>query len=519
MKNDIKQYRSHIFFMGLFVFLLHSAKINSVVIGIDTEDLIHSEQNLYGGWLGTGRQGLVFLKYFLGNSHFNPYFSGMMTLVMFALAVSAFFLLWDYVKGGRDGKFGLTAWILGGLMWISHPVLAEQFYFSLQSMEICICFLLTAGALALSRLWVEKRMKGRFLLFPAAVALLLVTFSGYQIFVALYIFGVVTMLLLRTVREFTSEEEFSVKCFWKSIGGYLLLFLAAFVINFTITKLFFSNSDYLQDQILWGRIDFTDNIRNILHHMRQVLTGAGSIFYHWGYGLLCVTSFLLLLRLIWHHRRRGKLRILLLLFVYCAVMLMPFLMTLIMGGAPVIRSQLILPVMTGFLAYLNIALLQQAELPQGRAELCAAAVVVLISAAGGLAQAKTTEALYYTDRCRYEQDVALAETLIKRLKLVNRWNLPVVFVGSIEFEPNNACVEGEIIGRSFFDYDTEVEPLDYWSTRRILGFLHTLGADYEQVPADRMEEALKYSTYMAMWPEENCVEIWDDIVVVKLSDY
>ena len=64
MKNDIKQYRSHIFFMGLFVFLLHSAKINSVVIGIDTEDLIHSEQNLYGGWLGTGRQGLVFLKYF-----------------------------------------------------------------------------------------------------------------------------------------------------------------------------------------------------------------------------------------------------------------------------------------------------------------------------------------------------------------------------------------------------------------------------------------------------------------------
>lgn len=253
--------------------------------------------------------------------------------------------------------------------------------------------------------------------------------------------------------------------------------------------------------------------------MRQVLTGAGSIFYHWGYGLLCVTSFLLLLRLIWHHRGRGKLRILLLLFLYGAVMLMPFLMTLIMGGAPVIRSQLILPVMTGFLAYLNIALLQQAGLPQGRAQLCAAAVVVLISAAGGLAQAKTTEALYYTDRCRYEQDVALAETLIKRLKLVNRWNLPVVFVGSIEFEPNNACVEGEIIGRSFFDYDTEVEPLDYWSTRRILGFLHTLGADYDQVPADRMEEALEYSTYMAMWPEENCVEIWDDIVVVKLSDY
>lgn len=520
LKNYIKNYRSHIFFIVLSVFLLHSAKLNSNVIGIDTEDLIHLGRDFYGGWLATGRQGLVFLKFALGNSYFNPFFSGAMTLVMFALAVFLFFLLWDHVNGGSgERKYGLTAWVLGSILWISHPILAEQFYFSLQSMEICICFVLTAGALYLSLLWVENRTKkARFLLFPAAAALLFITFSGYQVFVALYIFGVVTMLLLQSLKLLTQENAVSARMLWKKIGLYAALFSVSFGVNMVVTKLFFSTSDYLEQQILWGKGVFFDNIRNILHHVRQVLTGADSIFYHWGYGLLCVISFLFLLSVLHRHRGQVKSGLFMILFLYIAVMATPFLMTVIMGGIPVVRSQLILPIMTGFLAYLNITLLRYTKLTNGSAKLCAAALA-LVCAAGSIGQARMTEALYYTDRCRYEQDVAIARQLIKRLKLVNRWNLPVAVVGSLEFEPNNACVKGEIIGISFFDYDTEVEPLDYWSTRRILGFFHTLGAEYEQLHADRMPEALEYSTYMAMWPEDNCIEICDDFVVVKLSDF
>ena len=524
MKNYIKKYCSHIFFIALSVFLLHSAKLNSNVIGIDTEDLIHLGRDFYGGWLATGRQGLVFLKFALGNSYFNPYFAGVMTLVMFALAVSLFFLLWDHVRGGSgEQKYGLTAWILGGILWISHPILVEQFYFSLQSVEICICFALTAVALYLSMLWVENRTdRGHFLLFPAAAVLLFITFSSYQVFVVLYIFGVVTMLLLQSLAALTQGNAIPAKLLWKKIGLYTVLFLVSFGVNMAITKLFFSTSDYLEQQILWGKGEFLDNIRNILHHVRQVLTGADSIFYHWGYGLLCVTSFLLLLLILRRHRVQKKSGLFMIVFLYLAVMVMPFLMTVIMGGTPVVRSQLILPIMTGFLAYLSMTLLRHAEIKKGRAELCAAAVLVLICGAGSIGQAQMTEALYYTDRCRYEQDVAIAQQLIKRLKLVNRWNLPVVVIGSLEFEPNNACVKGEIIGTSFFDYDTEVEPLDYWSTRRILGFFHTLGAEYEQLHADRMPEALEYSTYMAMWPEDNCVELNEDngeFVLIKLSDF
>ena len=521
MKSSMEKYRSHFLGIGLLVFLLHSAKLNSNVIGIDTEDLIHLGRDFYGGWLTTGRQGLVFLKYISGNSSFNPYFAGAMTLILFTLAVAAFFLLWDYVLG-RDGRreYGLTAWLLGGLLWISHPILAEQFYFSLQSMEICLGFVLTAGALYLSRRGVEEKgRKGRFLFSAVAAVLLFVTFSSYQVFVVLYIFGVVTMLFLQSMEALQRDAALSPGVLWQRIGLYLLLFLAAFGVNMAVTRLFFSTSDYLQQQIVWGTGPFTDNIRNIFHHVRQALTGADSIFYHWIYGLLCLSALLQLILVIRRHRDQKRGSLLMIIFLFLAVMAMPFLMTIVVGGTPIVRSQLILPVMTGFLAYLNVVLLRQGVFSEEKASVRAAAVLVLVCLVGGAGQARITEALYYTDRCRYEQDVAVARQLIRELERVNRWNLPVAVVGSLEFEPNNACVQGEIIGKSFFDYDTEVEPLDYWSTRRILGFFHTLGADFEQLPADRMGEALEYSTYMAMWPEYNCIEMSDDFAVIKLSDY
>lgn len=518
--DGIRKYRSHFLIIGLFVMLLHSAKLNSNVIGIDTEDLMHLGNDFYGGWLTTGRQGLVFLKYILGNFSFNPYFTGMMTLILLAVSVSAFLLLWDHVSGrGRKGRYGLTAWSLGGLLWVSHPVLVEQLYFSLQSMEICLCFVLTAGALYLSFLWVEDRKRrGHVFLYIAVAVLLFLTFSSYQIFVVLYIFGVAAVLFLQSLAALEEGPTLSAKVLWKKAGLYVVLFLTAFLINMAITKLFFSTSDYLRQQILWGEIDFVDNVRNIYHHIRQALTGAGSIFYHWSYGALCVSSFLLLLALLWKRREQRKGSRLMLLFLYLALMAMPFLMTIIMGSIPAVRSQLILPVMTAFLAYLNIVLLCHATGLKEKVLGCAAAVLVLVCGAGSLEQARMTGALYYTDRCRYEQDVAVARQLIRELDRINYWKLPVAVVGKLEFEPNNACVQGEIIGCSFFDYDTEVEPQNYWSTRRILGFFHTLGADYEQLHIDRMDEALECSTYMATWPEYNCIEIWDDFVVIRLRE-
>ena len=171
----LKEYKGCVKAIILLMFLLHWPKFNASIIGIDTESIIWDEKGLYKGWLITGRQGLVMLKYLFGNVSFNPWYSAMLTMLTFPLAVIVFFLLWDKV-GGRQNS--IVVWLVGGLLWISHPVITEQLYFSLQSFEISLGILLTAIALYLTFVWTEDKHQLWNLLVSGV--LLLLTFSIYE---------------------------------------------------------------------------------------------------------------------------------------------------------------------------------------------------------------------------------------------------------------------------------------------------------------------------------------------------
>lgn len=524
MKKYMEIYRNRIIGLGVIAFLLHGYKLRSVAVGIDTEDLIRLQEEFYSGWLQTGRQGLVFLKQLLGNDWFNPFFSGLMTLLFLTLGVSAFFLLWERALG-RDGRDGSLPFILGGLLWISHPVLTEQLYFALQDMEICLGILLTAGALWLTEqsAGAESRRK-RIGWGIGAAALLALVFSVYQIFVVLYIFGTVSLLLLHAIRRITEDSESTgIREDWKALVPYLLVFLVAFLVNTCVTEVFFSDSSYLSNQIAWGKIPVKDNLLGIVYHMGKVFTGLKGVHFSAVLGFLSILLFVLLVRL---GIRRGRLvwRIFLLTG---ALLSTPFLMTLVCGTAPAVRSQLVLPGVVGFVGYLVLYL---GSLERKSAEnvlkksgckiagfLLAAGIVIGVT--GSWKQIQTTLRLYYTDACRYEQDEALGRALVQRIQ-EEFGTVPysLAVIGTKAFQPNNACLEGEVIGKSFFDYDDEVEPEYYWSTRRIIGLLHTLGYEYHHAPVEAMEDAAIYAEEMPVWPEEGCVRIEDGIVYVKLSE-
>lgn len=518
MKENLFKYRSHIILMGLFVFLIHCAKVNSNIIGIDTEDLINMQEGFYGGWLQSGRYGLVGLKYLLGNVQFNPYFSGIMTLLLLTAAVVAFLMLWDAV-GGKESNSGskVLPWALGGLLWISHPVLTEQFYFSLQSMEICVGLLGIACAMHLAY---HLTSKWNWIWCAVCVGVLVWVFAIYQIFVVLFIFGVVTMLLVEALQE--CEKVDSSKLLLKKMLRYCGIFLAAFLLNSLITKLFFSSSDYIQNQVVWGQASLKDCILAIGIHVGKVFLGYQSPFYSIGFGALALINLLLLFRYL-KVKKTGKGTGAVILFFYMALLVTPFLMTFVVGTAPAIRSQLVLPLVTGFQGYFGAKLLEW-QLDSIAKEISRKLIlgcVVAIALVGGIHQTKVTYALYYTDSCRYEHDVALARELIQLIGRINYdgTELPVVVIGAKEFKGNSACVMGETIGKSFFDYDMDVEPVCYWSSRRALGFMNSLGLNSNLVTVDRIEEAKEYSLYMPAWPYEGCVQEYNGMIVVKLSNW
>lgn len=506
--NHFQKNGSRIILMGLFIFLFHGAKLNSVIIGIDTEDIINMKYDFYNGWLTTGRQGLVFLKWLFGCLEFNPYLAGFMTLIFFVAGTSAFFLLWDKYTGWD--KPGLPGWFLGGLLWISHPIITEQFYFSLQSVEICMGFVLLACALLLTEKWIQSK---HILYGVASVILLIICFSLYQVFVAIYIFGTVTLLLLKGL----AEEDINVYTLLKKrLLPHVLVFLSAFALNTVITKLFFSGSDYLQEQILWETIGFGAGVKGILGHIYRACTGADYFYYNCGYGILFLITLVLFLLVLRKTGHSGAVKGILIFFLFC-LFLTPFLMTIVCGGAPAVRSQLVLPMATGFLAYLDLYLL---HFMKEKAIRSFAVLIAAVSLMTGFHQLQLTMRLYYTDSMRFEHDVSMGRDLIQRIENVrNEEWLPVIIIGRKEFPPNKACLFGEVIGKSMFDYDLEAEPQFYWSTRRARGLFEILGHYYDSVEGDDIAKAIKYSKDMPMWPAEGCVQVYDGMIIVKLEYY
>ncbi len=520
MKEYLYKYKWHMFWAGILTFLIHGARLNSAIVGIDTEDLIHQGTPFYDGWLNTGRQGLVLLKYLTGSVEYNPYFSGLMTLLFLMVSVTVFVMLWDCVVGVTEA---VNKWSALGCMflWIAHPVLVEQFYFTLQGAEIGMGMLLTA--LALWLVWWGSRERGskRVWAFVISGLLLLVTFSVYQIFVVFFIFGAVTLLLLDTLREDApSGRKKSLSVVVREVLPYAGVFLAAFACNSVITALFFSESDYLSSQVRWGQLSLQDCVYSIAVHGRDVLTGQNSIFYSWVFGILCLIGLVAVMMLV---RRFGFA----LLFYYGALMTTPFLMTVVCADVPAIRSQLILPAATGFVMYLDVLLIKRlgtkvVTTDKRKSEPCRCipyVLLIIFCVAGVVSETQVSLRLYYTDACRYAEDEALGRALIQRLEpLIGEDETPIVVIGSREFQGNNACVEGEIIGLSLFEHDVNEEPQFYWSTRRVIGFLHTLGYDCEQLPDKNIPYAIDFAEEMDVWPGEHSVEHAGDMIVIKLSE-
>jgi len=545
VKKIIDRYRGRVILISVLVLLIHFSKISSAVIGIDTENLIKEQRKFYRGWLDIGRYGLVFLKrLFGGYDQFNPYFAGLMTIIFLVAAVLMFMYLWEKASGsafwpdsivkhdtGIHDMRGTVCWTVGAVLWAGHPVITEQLYFSLQSMEVCFSILLTAVALICILKWQEGSRSGMCkALIPTACLLLLVSFSTYQSFVELFIFGTVSVVLLKGLNLVISEkDETSAVRLIKMVIPYFLVFLIAFVGNMVLTRLFFAGSSYLADQIEWGNAPVSDIVVSVVKQIAKTLTGIGSVHYDMTFGILTVLTVGCFIVLLFKHGRHKKGSFGMMLFFLTALVITPYLLLTVCGGNAAVRSQLVLPALTGFYAYacINICFrfmndiggnTKSSKILSVRA---VTVIVFLVCALAAWRQTKITKALYYTEEMCYEQDVSIARELINKIDKERGHNwYPVVFIGTYDFKKSHACVTGETIGRSFFEHDADAEPRFYWSTRRALGLMHVLGYNYEQVVDPEMiAAAMEDSKYMPEWPNDGCVQVHDDMIIIKMSNF
>lgn len=504
----LEKYKVEWLLILVFNVLCHGTMLLSGTIGIDTEAIILDREGLYEGWLNTGRAGLVLLKMIMGTDIFNPHLAGIGTLLFMTISC----ILWTYLFYRVTGKESKCGILIFSCILSSHTILTEQMYFKLQAMEIAACFCIVAIAVYLSH---QFALNKKWYYIIGSLPLSVVAFGSYQAFNGLYIWGaVICFLLYYYFKCLTTEESVSTKQLWFYILRFATCFFLAFLLNQLLTVLFFSSSAYLESLPLWGEEAIGICLINIVKHMGKVLLGT-KIFYEKTFAIYAILFMVLCGFVLFHNRtKNGKY---LGVTVVALLFLSPFFLTIVCGREPVFRSQLTLPFVLAFMGY-ALFLFDMRNRKYSRAM---RGVFVVIGVFTVCMQLKSTLLLNYTDYVRYQGDVQTAFSImedIDRLQDEER-SYKLLFIGSRESQLNDSCIYGETIGYSLFDWDTEVEPAGYYSTRRIVGFMNALGAKYSYLSIDEVNEIATQCKDMSSWPMEGSVRRLDQVIVVKLSDF
>lgn len=488
-----------------FLLLTYGIRLTSIYLSHDTEAIISVRESLYNSWYSMGRFGLVFLKKLLGVYTFNPYAA---SFLMFVTMILASFL-WTYLFSALCGK-GRTkyfAWVFPAVFY-SSTIMAEQFGFMLQAYEVGLTFALL-GAVILFQYWIILNKKRVFFYIPALLLLFLI-FSVYQSFIFLYPLAVTAGLLIYCEGEkgekMTNKELFAVLI--KFVGLFFAAFLAYWFADKMITDyLHITRTDYLMEQIQWGKAPIKENLAKIFAHVKAVYSGKG-IYYS---KIYILTSLLFLITVIYRAIKRQKGAFLYLVMGFFCLS-GPFWLTVIMAGRSVERASFSLPFLNGFFLFYLLLLWKK----KGRFLFAA---ILCLGFLASFKQGLMSSRLYYTNYLQYQEDVRLAVKITDRIDQLNLGEIPkepVVFIGRRLPQANESAIPGEeleLIGKSFW----ELSFGNVHGTWVMNHFLDAVGYSYVYPDAEQVKKAESIAEDMPTWPDEGSVAAKDGLIIVCFS--
>ncbi len=440
-KNYIRCNARIIGCIGLFTIAFCALRLIFPTVSYDTDEWLANPQHTLTHWLGIGRFSLVFLKYCFGTG------TSLLTLnVVTYINVFIYTVLFLYFINIDREHFDGRKDFLCGIVLISSPIFLEQYYFTLQCAEVSFAMILIVISFIATYKILSKDIplyrKG--FLLSATIILLVFSFGMYQAFVNLYVIGVLICLYKLNTEE--SRKNLRNICFC------ILIFLVSLILYACISQFVISYFNVAKDGYLgieWLNGNFAETLKDLIVTIGRIILGHGNIL-----NLSYTFCLLYILYIIFF---RSKKYICWNNFYLIALLASPFLLNVLTGTNFVIRSVLGFPVLCTFLFH--------EFFDEGNLLKLALYVTVL-------SQIIHSQLLLYSDYIRNKNDAAIAEKIYRDCSADE--NTVIVFKGIRSADNNSFSFKGQVMGHSFFEWCTDLDPENAEWTR-ILYFMQSQG--------------------------------------------
>lgn len=496
----IKAHRWEAAFVGLFSLFISGIRLFYHDIGIDSECMF-TEPDMYNYiWCCTGRYGLVLTKKLLGFSRMIPFAANLLGVLFLFGTVTVFSWLVSLWSNGKiSSRYFYPAF---SSVFLSSPILAEQFYFTLQSMEIAWAMLLSVAASYFSgkaayTTWTRRT----FLWCIPAITCMIWAFATYQSFT---LFTMVLILISYLITYQTNRDLHYLSAGLKQAGIFLFSLAGWWIIDKFLCKFFFEKMTYTSGMFMWRHLPVSACLDTIQSEWIRFSTG--SIFF---YSKWCLPVMLLSVTIFFVYSIRHRFKqipcLFLAIFLY---ILSPVLLIIVTGGGTPMRSRIFYPLAFAFSFAFSLSVIHKQIMKY---------MFLIVLILSTWQQAGYSLSLQETTHVAYECDRNLMLRILSRMEEKANWGLrklPVVFVGKIAPDLPADVLRGETIGHSFFEWDANYHA---GGNHRIAGFASVVGTELTLADEEQRKAAVDVSFSMEPWPAENSIQIKDNVMIVKLS--
>ena len=465
------------FFVGVVV---NAVDVFTIKFGIDSE--AYAIENSPQIYYDTQRYGSWILYYLFP---FARYHIISQLIGIFALTLASLLTVSRH-------NISNNAKLLFMLLFVTYPNFAFLQYFYFQSAYNFIGLLFTVIAYRL----IEKN---NIVYYITAVILLFIGISSYQANIAVYL----TVMMVNIILDFINNKDFQDSI--KKIIIETIFIIIPVSIYYIFIKITHTGIDSYHNDFIGYNQGFIKGIGFALTNIWRVLSSNGFQGDHTANLLITIIVILSLLYYIKQYRFfKENIKFICLVFLF---LLAIFSLNIVFGSALPIRAKLSVAYYPAFILLLIFILNENKKIHM---------IIVLLTIL--IIGYHTTYIVQYQTSyyIAYKHDKVLANDLAN--KIYNKYpeiytgKYKLTFTGQINQQYKHPLISGkEVFNASFFLWDNG-------DSNRILSFMKLHGFPMEINLGIITEDMKKEIINMPSYPNNDCIKLIGDTVVVKLSD-